>query len=377
MTPAGENLSEAHAYLAAIVASSDDAIISKTLDGIITSWNGAAERIFGYTAKEAIGCHIGLIIPPERIEEETQIISRIRKGDRVDHFETVRRAKDGRHIDISVTVSAIRDQTGTIVGASKTARDVTEHKRLMNELLRSNAELEKFAHIAAHDLRSPLRSIDNLARWIAEDNKDKLDAETSKMLAMLRGRVTRLEKLLDDILTYSRAGNISETAVKVDVHELVAELVRMHVPSTFTVRIALLPQILSPVTPLQQIFGNLLSNAVKHHDRGGGAIEVAAEVRASFYEFVVRDDGPGIPPEDRERVYEMFQTLRPRDKVEGSGIGMAIVKKLVERYKGKVWIKSEPGQRGTAVHFLWPVVAQGNATVTEQKAGAKNARNQE
>jgi two-component system sensor kinase FixL len=371
MTSAEENLSDA--YLAAIVASSDDAIVGKTLDGIIQSWNGAAERMFGYTAGEAIGRHISLIIPPDRIEEEAQIIAHIKKGERVDHFETVRRAKDGRLIDIAVTVSPIRTADGRIIGASKTARDVTEHKRLTAELLRSNEELEKFAHVAAHDLKAPLRSIDNLAIWIIEDNKDKLNSESQEMLATLRGRVGRLERLLDDILNYSRAGTFVESVSKINLEEFVAEVVQTHVPPAFTVRVEPLPTILSPATPLRQIFGNLLSNAVKHHDRGGGVIAISSRPCGSFYEFAVSDDGPGIPPEAHDRVFQMFQTLRPRDKVEGSGIGMALVKKLVERHKGKVWIKSEAGQRGTAVHFLWPAEPQVVPTLPNERQQVKNA----
>lgn len=343
------------AYLAAIVESSDDAIISKDLNGTITSWNSGAERIFGFTSEEAIGRHIGLIIPTERMNEEGVIIARIKNGERVDHFETQRQAKDGHLIDLSITISPIRNASGEIIGASKTARDISLQKSMVAELERSNQELEKFAHIAAHDLKSPLRGIDNLASWIMEDNKDALPKEAQDMLTMLRTRVKRLEKFLDDILTYSRAGHAEDNIAEVNLNEMIAEIAQMQVPEGFSVRVPQpLPTLTCLATPFRQAFSNLISNAVKHHDRGQGVIEVRMNPSGPFYEFIVADDGPGIPPEDQERVFQMFQTLRPRDQVEGSGMGLAIVRKLVESQGGKAWVKSEKGQRGTEVHFLWP-----------------------
>ena len=200
-----------------------------------------------------------------------------------------------------------------------------------------------------------MRNIDNLARWVIEDTEGILPQDARQKLDLLCGRVTALETLLDDVLSYSRAGRIVDAPVRVDVQEMVDRLIQIHVPESFRVEVTgKMPVIFSPQTPLEQVFGNLLTNAVKHHDRGQGLIKIEARKTENFFEFSVQDDGPGIPPEFHERAFQMFQTLQSRDIVPGSGLGMAIIKKLVEWQGGRVWIVSEAGKRGTAVHFLWP-----------------------
>ncbi len=235
---------------------------------------------------------------------------------------------------------------------------VEELTRRLNEtentLRRTSKELEQFAYIASHDLKAPLRNIDSLARWVIEDTEGILPPDARRNLDLLCGRVAALETLLDDILVYSRAGRIVDAPVKVDVGETLARLIQVHVPASFTARVAAnMPVIFSPPTPLEQVFASLLSNAVRHHDRGGGVIEIGVREAGDFFEFSVCDDGPGIPPEFHERAFQMFQTLQSRDIVPGSGLGLAIVRKLVEWQGARVWIVSDAGQRGTAVHFLW------------------------
>jgi hypothetical protein len=205
--------------LSAILDSSDDAIISKTLDfGIITSWNKSAERLFGYTAEEAIGQPITILIPADRLGEEPEIISRLRKGERVDHFETIRRRKDGTLIDISLTISPVRDASGNIVGASKVARDITESKRMMVELQRANTALEQFAYSASHDLQEPLRTVKIYGQILLQEHGEQLTPEGLAALRFLQDGPTRMETLVRDLLAYTRITKFEKPGEKVDAN---------------------------------------------------------------------------------------------------------------------------------------------------------------
>ncbi len=238
------------------------------------------------------------------------------------------------------------------------SRDISQIRTTQHELEQTNKELEKFAYIASHDLKAPMRGIDNLAQWIEDDLKDVMTDDVQEKINLLRGRVARLEALLEGILSYSRAGRIVDDPEKVDTRKLIQDIVdAVDFPKSFTIKVPeFMPTIYSVKIPLQQIFQNLISNATNHHDRQEGIIEVQYEDRGSFCEFSVVDDGPGIAPEFQGRAFEMFQTLQSRDKTEGTGLGMSIIKKLVEWQDGKVWIDSEKGKRGTAIRFLWPKV---------------------
>lgn len=253
---------------------------------------------------------------------------------------------------------------GHVLGAVALFTDVTERREMDRklarhaaELLRSNEELEQFAYVASHDLKAPLRGIENLVSWIEEDLEGKLEGETRQNMDLLRSRVKRLESLLDDLLAYSRAGREALTPSSVDTRALIDEIAALiSPPDGFQiVASASLPTILTPPAPFNQVMQNLISNAVKHHDDPAhGLIEIVAEPLGPLTMFIVRDNGSGIPKQFRERVFGMFQTLRPRDEVEGSGMGLAIVKKIVERQGGKVWISDNPAGKGASVHFTWP-----------------------
>jgi signal transduction histidine kinase len=226
------------------------------------------------------------------------------------------------------------------------------------ELQRSNKELDQFAYVASHDLKAPLRAIDNLASWIAEDAAAVLSPPAQLHLSKLRSRVKRLEMLLDDLLLYSRAGRRRYTPETVDTAALVAGAVELlNPPPGFHVRIeGELPTIRCERLPLEVVLRNLLENAIKHHHRTQeGLVCIAAYRRDSdsMVEFHVTDNGPGIEPQFHERIFEVFQTLRPRDEVEGSGMGLAIVKKTVESAGGRVWVESTAGA-GATFCFTWP-----------------------
>ena len=202
--------------LSAIVDSSVDAIVSKSLEGIITSWNKSAERLFGYTAEEAIGQSITMLIPPDRLHEEPEILFRLRCGERVDHFETIRRRKDGSLLDISLTISPIRDAGGKIVGASKVARDITESKKMTLELQRANALLEQFAYSATHDLQEPLRTVKIYGQILLQKHSDQLDPEGLSALRMLQNGANRMEALVRDLLSYIRITKFEKPSEKID-----------------------------------------------------------------------------------------------------------------------------------------------------------------
>jgi PAS domain S-box-containing protein len=279
-------------------------------------------------------------------------------------FERVLVRPDGSEADFDIIYRPHRGAKDGVVGVVLLLSDVTERKdidrRLVlqaQELRRQNEELEQFAYVASHDLKAPMRGIDNLVTWIEEDLTAVLTEDTRTNMELLKSRVKRLESLLDDLLAYSRAGREDLVAERMDTGALVAELATLlSPPEGFEIKGAHgMPIIHTPRAALTQALQNLISNAVKHHDHpANGHVWIEARQEGAMIEFVVTDDGPGIPEQFRSRVFGMFQTLRPRDEVEGSGMGLAIVKKLVERQGGAIWLTEGPGGRGLAVHFTWP-----------------------
>ncbi|MAI61452.1 MAG: hypothetical protein CBB87_03070 [Micavibrio sp. TMED27] len=236
-------------------------------------------------------------------------------------------------------------------------KDEAERERLIRELEVSNKELDNFAYVASHDLKAPLRVIDNASKWLEEDLAEHLDEDTQESLDLLRNRVGRMEKLLDDLLEYSRIGRASDDRFKEQINGsvLITNILELlSPPESFTVSIA--PKMQSIIVnrmPLQQILLNLISNAIKHHDKDDGRIIVSVEEKGDDFVFTVKDNGPGIPEEFQEQVFKMFQTLKPRDQVEGSGMGLAMIYKNIEIYGGKITLKSKEGQ-GCTFRFTWP-----------------------
>ena len=232
-----------------------------------------------------------------------------------------------------------------------------ELTRLTARLARTNRELDAFAYAASHDLRAPLRGIANLAQWIEEDLSadGTLKSDTREMLELMRTRMNRMESLIEGILQYSRAGRTNERVELVETRTIVRSVVELlGLPDVVTIEIGdELPTIESASPPLQQIFLNLIGNAVKHNRSPNPRVEVHARPDGRFVEFSVRDNGPGIPAEYQERVWGIFQTLEARDKVEGTGIGLSLVRKLVDAQGGRAWVESAPGN-GATFYFLWP-----------------------
>ncbi len=472
--------------LAAIVDSSDDAIISETLDGVITSWNKGAERIFGYSPGEIVGKNVSLLMPPDRVEDMTSILERVRRGERVEHYETTRRTKDGRSLDISLSVSPVRDLEGRIVGASKVARsivgrkqaeekfrlvvesapnaivtidrcgrivlvnaqteklfgyrrgellgqpvellvpdrfrgghpghrdgffarpetramgvgrdlsgrrkdgsefpieiglnpiaadegplvlaaivDITERKRTENELTRraqelaySNAELEQFAYVASHDLQEPLRMVASFTQLLAKRYAGRLDVEADEFIEYIVGGVTRMQTLLSDLLTYSRVGTMGATLEPTDFEQVfedaLGNLKSAIDESGAVVTHDPLPTLSADGTQMIQLLQNLIGNAIKYRSEKPPEIHLSARRQDGFWTLRVQDNGIGFDPKHAERIFIIFQRLHHRDEYPGTGIGLAICKKIVERHGGRIWAESDSS--GSQFVFTIPEV---------------------
>lgn len=387
--------SDAEARLAAIIDSSDDAIVSKTLTGVITSWNQAAERIFGYTAAEAVGQHITLIIPEDRRSEETEVLARLVRGERIDHFETVRRAKDGRAVEISLTVSPIRTSSGHIIGASKIARDISDRRRLERErqaLLKSeqNARLEaealnlskdQFLATLSHELRTPINAIYGWARMLEGGRLDHPGILRATE-AILRNAAAQVQ-LTEDLFDVSRVitGNMRldlQPLHIATVLEAALDTVRP-AASTKGVHLELVldpgagPMIGDPGR-LQQVVWNLAMNAVKFTPAGG---RVAAHLRRvdTHIEIAVSDSGEGIAPEHMPRLFQRFGQADSSStrRHSGLGIGLALVRHLVELHGGTVEAHSAGLGRGATFTVTLPVstLPVSPLPVPRQGAGAR------
>ncbi len=465
--------------LSAIVDSSDDAIVSKDLNGIITSWNQSAERLFGFTAAEAVGQPVTILIPFERLDEEPKILDRLRRGERVDHFETVRRRKDGELLDISLTISPVRNAQGVIVGASKIARDISERKRaeaallasearfrqladampqivwtarpdghvdyfnerwyqftgfeqgnledtgwesilhpddvqcchdtwyaaiesgkpyeiehrfwdrmehrwrwfmdraapvrdangdivrwygsctdidhlknIENDLRRANDDLEQFAYSASHDLQEPLRSVKIYSELLTQTYGDRLDAEGLGFLTYLRSGATRMDTLVRDLLSYTQVTKFEKPVQPSDANEALG-IVLANLAGTISetgarVTADQLPSLRVHSAHLQQLFQNLIGNAMKYRrPECPPVVHITAKHRHGYWEFAVSDNGIGIAPAYKEKIFGLFKRLHNSDEYSGTGIGLAICQRIVERYHGRIWVESELGQGST------------------------------
>lgn len=355
------------ALLAAIVESSEDAIISKTLDGVIRTWNAAAERLYEYSADEAIGRSITLIIPADRQDEEMEILARLRSGERVEHFETVRISKSGRRIDISLTISPIRDSLGRIIGASKVARDISDRKRAEAALREADRRKDDFIALLAHELRNPLAPLrTGLQIMRLSDNDPGAVTQARNMMERQLGHMVRL---IDDLLDISRINRNKmelrrSRVLLTDVLSSALETARPLIEAEGHDFILSLPKepvcLDADLTRLAQVFGNLLSNSAKYTERGG-RIWLTAEQRGDEVVVSVRDTGIGIPGGALPNIFDMFsQVGRGIERSTGGlGIGLALVKGLVEMHGGKVTAESAGEGKGTTFVVRLPVLQTG------------------
>lgn len=263
--------------------------------------------------------------------------------------------------DRLATLGIVRDITERVEYENRLKEKEEKLSQYSKELERSNKELDQFAYVTSHDLKAPLRAISNLVTWIEEDSKDKLDEAVKSNMELLKSRVKRMENLINGILEYSRIGRIKGTIERVDFEKMVREIIdSLDPPKTFnfSIKEGLEPFYAEKIR-LEQVFSNLISNAIKHHHKGGGNIEISFKDLGDYIEFKVSDDGPGIPEEYHSKIFEIFNTLKARDKFESTGIGLTIVKKIVEYQGGKIWVNSEEG-KGATFFFTWKKLKQPN-----------------
>jgi PAS domain S-box-containing protein len=361
---------EAREHLAAVVDSSDDAIISKTLDGTIKTWNRGAERVFGYSPSEAVGKPMLMLIPPERTSEESDILACIRRGESVEHFETVRVRKDGRKIDISATISPIRDGRGAIVGVSKIARDISQRRadereisnlnerleqRVLErtaELAAANHELEAFTYSVSHDLRAPLRHIGGFSRILIEDFGPEMAPTARQHLARIADGVHRMGLLVDELLNLARVGrhalNLQATSLNMVVEEVVKLLQPEAEGRAVDWKIASLPSTECDPILIKQVFQNLLANALKFtRPRERAVIEISSRQENGQVIIAVRDNGVGFNMKYSDKLFGVFQRLHRAEDFEGTGIGLATVHRIIHKHGGRVWAEAEPDKGAT------------------------------
>lgn len=333
--------------------------------------------MLGYTMPELLTRTFAAVTHPNDAEIDIASDQRLISGETAQiNFEKRCLTQQGEVVWTQVTASTVRDRQEKLLYFIATIQDITEQKQshlalqsktddlmtanlmltdALEALEQRNQELDQFAYVTSHDLKAPLRAIANLATWIEEDLEGSLPAENKEQFELLKSRVHRMEGLINGLLEYSRIGRTRQTAEMVDVSELLAEISdSLASLGEFTIEIASdMPVLQAKRILLSQVLSNLITNAIKHHDRPDGRVQVSARDLGSFYEFAVADDGPGIDPAYHHKIFAIFQTLKPRDDLESTGIGLSLVQKIVTAEGGKITLESAVG-RGATFRFTWP-----------------------
>jgi PAS domain S-box-containing protein len=402
-----EQAEQTWGLLAAIVESSEDAVVSKTLNGIVTSWNTAAERLFGFSADEMIGQSITRVIPQELLHEEEQILSKLRKGERIDRYETVRVTKEGRKLEISLTISPIRDSHGNIVGAAKIAHDVTDRRNAERELQKREAllsklvaerelfleseraarsEAERLGHLKdeflatlSHELRTPLNAIQGWATLLQQPNVSSADLQRG--LQVIERNVRVQADFINDLLDMSRiiSGKLHLDVQPLFLHEVINNAIEAVRQSAVSKNIRIQPMLDTRIglvrgdpTRLQQILWNLLSNAIKFTPKAG-RVQVILESVNSHAEISIEDTGVGIKAEFLPHVFERFRQADAATTRQfgGLGLGLSLVKSLVELHGGSVRVKS-PGENQGSTFIVSLPVAHVRAEEKQRSVGSRS-----
>ncbi len=348
--------------LAAIVNSSDDAIIAKDLNGIITHWNAAAERMFGYKAEEIIGQSVLTIIPSELQDEEPAILASLRAGEKIDHYETERLRKDGSRVAVSITISPVKDEKERIVGASKIARDISERKKVQEALIQSEklAATGRMAAAIAHEVNNPLAAVTNLAYLISTD--DSLSEEARRYTQMLMAEVARASEMTKQGLAFYRDSGKQSSF---DVRALIEDVVKVYRPTLEKRDLEVIADyrhfapLFGFASEIRQVFANLLLNAMDALPDGGRII-TRVDVKNSSVRITVADNGHGIPSETRAHLFEPFITTKG---AKGNGLGLWVSNGIIEKHGGRIAVRSSTraGRSGTVFSVLLPINRPDNA----------------
>jgi PAS domain S-box-containing protein len=339
--------------MAAIVESTDDAIVGADREGRITQWNPGAVRLLGYTRDEIIGEYVRTLVRDDDFAAQNARFQTVLSGERVERIETQWVRKDGALLDVVLTASPLRDRAGDVVGASAVVHDITARKRDEAELRRSHAELERFADIAAHDLREPLMAITQLTALLERG----IDGQREEILTHLRAAAAHGCRLVDGLLDLARVGRGAPPARMVDLRLLVDDLLDTLTPQIEAagaeVEVGPLPTVLGVEGELARVFQNLLANALKFRGEAPPVINVCAARAPREWTLTVADNGPGVSERNRERIFELFARGQADGEAPGTGLGLAVCRKVVELHGGRIWVEPAPGG-GSAFRLTLP-----------------------
>jgi PAS domain S-box-containing protein len=360
---------------ASIVNFSDDVIISKTTDGIIRSWNPSARNLFGYNETEAIGKHISLIVPIDRLKEDMDRMERIKNGERLKHFESVRVNRTGERIQVSISISPIKNDKGSIIGTSHILRTLSEcHKVNLDmaelnevleqkvtertaELVEANNALEAFSYSVSHDLRSPIRAISGFTKLIRKEHTQALPQSVDELLTHIENNSRRMGLIIDELLALAKYPKQEPNLVPTDMRKLFKTVwanLQFAQPHHAELELADLPEVMLDASMIEQVVVNLLSNAVKYSLKKETPLVKVGYTQANGKTlFYVRDNGAGFDMRHYDRLFKVFERLHSETEFEGNGIGLFLVKKLVEKHGGEVWAEAEVNE-GATFYFTIP-----------------------
>jgi PAS domain S-box-containing protein len=342
--------------LAQIVEVSADAIFSEDLQGTITSWNAGAERLYGCAAADMLGRSTADLLPPETAAQLHTVHERALTGERVERFDSRHQRPDGRHVDVSLTVSPLRAPDGSIAGLATSVKDVGDRIQLTAELERvhrtleqqyaalgrSNRDLEQFAYVASHDLSEPLRVMTGFVQLLEKRYADVLDERGSRYMFNIVDAAARMRTLVEDLLEYSRFLRVDPRCRMVNTKAIAEQVAATHAGAS--IRIDELPAVWCDDASVHAVLENLIGNALKfsHPDVTAEVVLSSRRLGSGRVQLTVDDNGIGIEPQYRDRVFTMFSRLHVREEYEGTGIGLAIVRQIAERANGTAWVEASP-----------------------------------